>query len=203
MPDLSDISSTTAKTEARAAALAARRALPAEVRQQAAVRVQAALLDLVRTQRPRLIACYAPMPGEPGGADLPDVLAAHARLLLPVLLPDLDLDWAEYAGPGSLTPGPLREPTGPRLGNAAVAAADLVVVPALAVDRTGVRLGRGGGSYDRALARIRPDALVVALLYDDELVEALPAEPHDARVRAVVRPATGVDWTDGGRMAHY
>jgi 5-formyltetrahydrofolate cyclo-ligase len=200
------------KTEVRGRVLAARRSLSAEVRHQAAVRVQAALLALVQATRPAVIASYAPMPSEPGGADLPEVLGAHGRLLLPVLRTDLDLEWAYYAGPDTLSGAPLREPTGPRLGLAAVGGADLVVVPAVAVDRAGVRLGRGGGSYDRALARVRPDALVVALLYDGELVESLPAEPHDARVGAVVQPATGLvqlpishpdDWTEGGRMTQY
>jgi 5-formyltetrahydrofolate cyclo-ligase len=181
------------KTALRGAVLTARRSLPAEVRQQAAVRVQAQLRALVRATRPEVIAGYVPLASEPGGADLPEVLAAGGRLLLPVLRTDLDLDWAYFTGPDSLRAGPgLREPRGARLGRSAIGRADLVVVPAVAVDRSGVRLGRGGGSYDRALARIRPDALAVALLYDGELVDALPAEPHDARVDAVVQPATGL-----------
>lgn len=167
--------------------------------------------------RPKVIACYAPMPDEPGGADLPEMLAAHGRVLLPVLQPDLDLDWAyftgHFIGPGPLAAGSssvgsssvgsssarsfsagsrLREPAGPRVGLSAIGGADLVVVPALAVDRAGVRLGRGGGSYDRALARARPDALTVALLYDGELVDDLPGEPHDARVGAVILPSLGL-----------
>ena len=73
-------------------------------------------------------------------------------------------------------------------------AADVVVVPALAVDRGGVRLGRGGGYYDRALRHVRPDARLVALVFDDELVDALPVEPHDRRVTAVVTPSGG--WLD-------
>jgi 5-formyltetrahydrofolate cyclo-ligase len=160
--------------------------------------VQAELADLVRRTRPTTITGYAPMPGEPGGADLPEALAGalagSGRLLLPVLLPDLDLDWAEYRGPTSLIDnarGP-REPIGPRLGPAAVAEATLIVVPAVAVDRTGVRLGRGGGSYDRALARAAPDARVVALLDDGELLDALPAEPHDRKVTAVIMPTEGL-----------
>lgn len=206
-----------AKAELRRTTLAARRSLPAAVRRKAAARVQAQLLDLVRTVRPEVIAGYVPMPTEPGGDDLPEMLAAHGRLLLPLLRPDLDLDWACFTGPGCLSASaPLREPTGERLGLAAVGRADLVVVPAVLVDRAGVRLGRGGGSYDRALARVRPDALVVALLYDGELVDELPAEPHDARVSAVILssagvtrlpisqpPAPGPDWTGGDGMAHY
>lgn len=181
------------KTAVRGTVLAARRSLSAAVRDQAAVRVQAGLLALVRATRPEVIAGYVPLGSEPGGANLPEVLAAHGQLLLPVLRTDLDLDWAYYAGPDSLRAGPgLREPRGPRLGRSAISRADLVVVPAVAVDRAGVRLGRGGGSYDRALTRVRPDALVVALLYDGELVAALPAEPHDARVDAVVSPSAGL-----------
>jgi 5-formyltetrahydrofolate cyclo-ligase len=130
------------------------------------------------------------MRGEPGGADLPGVLASVCRrLLLPIVQPDHDLDWAVYSG--DLVPAAfgLREPPGPRLGPAAITQAQLVVVPALAVDRRGVRLGRGGGSYDRALARVGPGTLLIAALYDDELVDELPAEPHDIRVHAVVTPA--------------
>jgi 5-formyltetrahydrofolate cyclo-ligase len=65
------------------------------------------------------------------------------------------------------------------------------VVPALAVDHRGARLGRGGGYYDRALSHARPDATLVAVLFDDELVDHLPAEPHDRPVDAVVTPSAG------------
>jgi 5-formyltetrahydrofolate cyclo-ligase len=67
-----------------------------------------------------------------------------------------------------------------------------VLVPALAVDLAGNRLGRGGGSFDRALARVGPLIPLIALLYDDELVDRVPAEPHDVRVRAAVRPGHGI-----------
>jgi 5-formyltetrahydrofolate cyclo-ligase len=72
-----------------------------------------------------------------------------------------------------------------------VGAATAVVVPAVAVDRSGVRLGRGGGYYDRALLHARPGALLVAVVYDDELLDELPAEPHDHRVGVVVTPSGG------------
>jgi 5-formyltetrahydrofolate cyclo-ligase len=74
----------------------------------------------------------------------------------------------------------------------AVARADLVLVPALAVDRRGVRLGRGGGSYDRALARVGPNVLTVALLYDGELLDEVPAGPLDQRVRLAAQPSGGI-----------
>ncbi|MGI8761179.1 MAG: 5-formyltetrahydrofolate cyclo-ligase, partial [Jatrophihabitantaceae bacterium] len=75
----------------------------------------------------------------------------------------------------------------------AVAAADAVLVPALAVARDGTRLGRGGGSYDRALLRRRPGAPAAALLFDGELLDALPREQWDVPVQAVVLPA---GWQD-------
>ena len=115
-------------------------------------------------------------------------------VVLPVLTGDGDLDWASYEGPESMVPGArgLLEPGEAPRGVEAVARADAVLVPALAVDRAGHRLGRGGGSFDRALARVGPLVPLIALLYDDELLDRVPAEPHDIRVRAVVRPAHGV-----------
>ena len=118
-------------------------------------------------------------------------------LLLPVLRPDRDLDWVAHDG--SLATGGtlrrLREPTGPRLGPAALETAEIVFVPALAVDATGARLGRGGGSYDRALARVRPGMPVVALLYSGEVVPAVPVEPHDRPVTAALTPEGLVEFS--------
>ena len=122
-------------------------------------------------------------------------------VVLPVLLPDGDLDWASYEGPDSLVPGPhgLLQPSEPVRGPGTVARADIVLVPALAVDQRGYRLGRGGGSYDRALARVGGQVPTIALLYDDELLPSVPAEPHDQRVRVVARPATGLTFTGAPR----
>ncbi|MFF5215486.1 5-formyltetrahydrofolate cyclo-ligase [Micromonospora sp. NPDC000442] len=187
-----------AKQDARVGLLARRRARTEAERAFAATSVQAELTSLVRRLRPGRVAAYAPVGGEPGGPDLPTVLAdalpAGADLLLPVLRDDLDLDWAAWDGPQAMVAAGrgIREPAGPRLGVAALATADLMVVPALAVDQRGVRLGRGGGSYDRALARVPATVLTVVPLYDGELLAALPAEPHDQPVRAVVTPAHGL-----------
>jgi 5-formyltetrahydrofolate cyclo-ligase len=111
-----------------------------------------------------------------------------------VLEPDLDLDWADYAGAEGLAAGRLgmREPCGPRLGRDGIALADLVLAPALAVDEAGRRLGQGGGSYDRALPRAR--ARVLAVVFDDELIGEVPSEPHDRRVAGVLTPGKGVRW---------
>ncbi|MCZ7377022.1 5-formyltetrahydrofolate cyclo-ligase [Micromonospora sp. WMMC250] len=211
MPEFSDEAEVTrvAKRTARVELLARRRSLPEPTRAAAAGRVQAELVTLVRRLRPRRMTAYVPIGSEPGGADLPEVLRAalpaDAELLLPVLLADLDLDWAAFTGPADVIAAGrgIREPTGVRLGVDAVADAELVVVPALAVDHHGRRLGRGGGSYDRALARVPQATLTVVPLHDGELVDTLPAEPHDRLVRAVVTPADGVRTLDGGPGAAH
>lgn len=154
------------KAALRSQRLAARAALPAAERAAGDRRRDDALQDLLQGKR---VASYASFGAEPatGGTRTPSTL-------LPLLLPDGDLDWVRAEG-------------GPPLGRDAVAACDVVLVPALAVDRQGVRLGRGGGSYDRAL--LRATGLVVALLHEGELVDALPAEPHDVLVHAVALPS--------------
>ena len=203
MPDFSDLSRSPTdsgrsaspvrtKAEIRTRLTAARRSLPARTRHAADAALRAALVAFLAARRAKVVAAYAPQPREPGGADLPDALAAATRtVLLPVVGSDRDLDWAVHTGDLRTGRYGLREPAGRRLGADAIATADLVVVPALAADRRGARLGRGRGYYDRALARTAPGALVLALLYDGELLDALPTEPHDRPVHGAVTP-TGV-----------
>ena len=181
----------------RARLLAARSTLTDDERQEAGRRIRDALLDLPALQMAGTVAAYYSVGAEPDTRGL--VFALYKRgtyVLLPLLRPDGDLDWASYEGPDSLAPGPrgLREPAEPPRGADAVRRADVVLAPALAVDRAGNRLGRGGGSYDRALARVGPLIPVIALLYDDELLAQVPAEPHDTPVRAAVRPGAGLTW---------
>jgi 5-formyltetrahydrofolate cyclo-ligase len=136
------------------------------------------------------VAAYVAVGSEPDTAALLTALWARGtQVLLPVVLPGLDLDWAEYTGPDGLGPGPrgLLEPTGARLGREAVGRADVVLVPASAVDRSGRRLGQGGGCYDRALTRVPNRTPVIAVVFAEEVVdESLPEEPHDRRVDGVV-----------------
>lgn len=179
--------------------LAARNALtPDDVRERATALATRAL-ELPELARARVVAAYVSVGGEPGTLALLDALRARGvRVLLPALLPDNDLDWGVYDGPDSLAEVrhgsrmALLEPTGPRLGADAVTGADAVLLPGLAADVRGMRLGRGGGSYDRVLARLERAgsvAALVVLLYDSEVVERVPAEEHDRPVHAVVTPS--------------
>ncbi|MFF9039567.1 5-formyltetrahydrofolate cyclo-ligase [Streptomyces sp. NPDC014892] len=171
---------------------------PDDVRKTTAALADRAL-DLPELAHARTVAAYVSVGSEPGTLALLDALRARGvRVLLPVLLPDNDLDWGVYAGEASLARVrhggrmELLEPAGERLGPDAVTTADVVLLPGLAVDARGMRLGRGGGSYDRVLARLDragADPALVVLLYDTEVLDRVPEEPHDRPVHAVVTPS--------------
>jgi 5-formyltetrahydrofolate cyclo-ligase len=142
----------------------------------------------------RLVTAFVGVRTEPPTLPLLHALRGEGRsVLLPVLLEDLDLDWASYDG-SDLVAGArgMLEPAGPRLGREAVATADAVLAPALAVDLRGNRLGQGGGSYDRAITR--STAPVIAVVFDDEVVERVPVEEHDRPVDGVLTPMGGLRW---------
>ncbi|MFF9080110.1 5-formyltetrahydrofolate cyclo-ligase [Streptomyces rubiginosohelvolus] len=175
--------------------LAARVLLTKEDALRAAAVLADAALHLPELADARTVAAYVSVGREPGTRALLEALRGRGvRVLLPVLLADNDLDWAAYEGPAHLLPAGrgLLEPDGPRLGPDAVLAADAVLLPGLAVDGSGMRLGRGGGSYDRVLARLTAAGAhpsLVVLLYENEVVARVPVEPHDHPVDAVVTPA--------------
>jgi len=145
------------------------------------------------------ICAYVPVNTEPGSIEMLDMLLRRsARVLLPVARTSaedvpLPLRWGEYR-PGALTRGrwALLEPAEPWLPPSALAEAGLVLVPALAVDRTGVRLGRGRGFYDRSLTNRDPRAWLIAMVRDEELVDELPADPHDVPMTHALTPRRGV-----------
>lgn len=172
--------------------LTTRRRHPLAAAREDAEAIAAHLLRTPEVRRAATVAIYISLSNEPGTGPLVEQLhELGRRLILPVLLPDNDLDWAVYQGPQSLVPASrgLLEPLAPRLGPEAVATADVVLCPGLAVDGRGRRLGRGGGSYDRALARVPVGTFVCTLLYDGELLDHVPAEDHDRPVTAVVTPS--------------
>ena len=184
-----------AKTAARDQVLAARRAISIDELGRASQAITAHLLADESVRRAATVAAYVSVGREPGTTLMLDALVgAGKRVILPVLRPDLDLDWAVYEGAGSLVRAGrgLLEPVGPRLGVDAVATADVVLVPGLAVSWSGERLGRGGGSYDRALGRVPVGTLTCVLLHDGEVGRDVPVEPHDRPVTAAVTPTGGV-----------
>jgi len=193
--DNSNLGLSTQKALLRKEILATRSRLTDRERKLAGQGLRDALLDMPQAAMAGTIAAYVSVGSEPDTVGL--IFALWKRggyLLLPVLREDNDLDWASYEGPDSLAPGPrgLLQPTEPARGVRAITSADLVIVPALAVGRDGHRLGRGAGCYDRALARVGPAVPTVALLYDGELLDEVPAEPHDQRVSAVAQPTRGI-----------
>jgi 5-formyltetrahydrofolate cyclo-ligase len=185
------------KAQHREALLAARRAVPDAIRAAEALALTAHLGEIAGPGD--TMCAYLPVGTEPGSPQMVDRLRELcARVLLPVTRSGADgeplaLLWGVYV-PGALVAARfgLREPAEPWLPSSAVAEADMVLVPALAVDRNGVRLGRGGGFYDRSLALCRPGARLVAVVRDDEVVDELPSEPHDVRMTHALTPKHGL-----------
>jgi 5-formyltetrahydrofolate cyclo-ligase len=185
------------KAELRAEILLARRTLAPQVHDAEAD----ALCGHLRafTGSGQTVCAYVPIGSEPGSAELIDsLLRRDVRVLLPVARHDdaslpAPLRWGEYRPSGLVHARfGLREPVEPWLPADAIAAATTVLVPALAVDRAGVRLGRGAGFYDRSLPLAAPTARLVAVVRDDELVDRLPAEPHDVRMTHALTPNGGL-----------
>ncbi len=157
------------------------------------------LLPLLADLHVSTVCAYVPVGTEPGAEGMLDALETVAsRILLPITAtaPDgtpMPLSWGPYRR-GELVAGRygLREPAGTPLPATAIGEAEVVIVPALAVDATGIRLGRGAGYYDRSLPLRDPAARLVAIVRDEELVDRLPAEPHDIRMTDALTPHRGV-----------
>lgn len=181
------------KEDLRAELLAARRTLDAGARQAEADRLCSHLAETVDAAR--VVAAYVPIGAEPGGPQMLEILSQLSpTVLLPVTRTGpggehLPLQWGRYR-PGQLVAGRfgLREPDEPWLPATAVAEAQVVLVPALAVDRRGVRLGRGGGFYDRSLPLCGPGTRLVAVVRDCEVRGELPSEPHDVLMTHALTP---------------
>ena len=185
------------KAQHREALLAARRAVPDAIRAAEALALSDHLGEIVG--RDDIVCAYLPVGSEPGSPQMVDRLRELcARVLLPVTRSGADgeplaLLWGVYV-PGALVTARfgLLEPAEPWLPSSAVEQADMVLVPALAVDRNGVRLGRGGGFYDRSLALCRPGTRLIAVVRDAEVVDELPSEPHDIRMTHALTPKHGL-----------
>lgn len=114
--------------------------------------------------------------------------ARGVRVAYPRIEPKARLG-LHFADPSELEPSRygIREPaiSAPR---AAYDEIDAVLVPGLAFDERGLRLGRGGGYYDRLLPLLRPDAVRIGIAYDEQVLERIPAEDHDVEMDLVVTP---------------
>ncbi|TSD99706.1 5-formyltetrahydrofolate cyclo-ligase [Skermania sp. ID1734] len=179
------------KAQWRSAILRARRAVSPAVHAAEADALAVAAAGIVAAGK--TVCAYVPVGTEPGSPSLLTALAhAGATVLLPVVRDLGPLYWGRFTGLDSLTDAPrgLREPTGDLLPPDAIATASLVLLPALAVDRRGVRLGRGAGYYDRSLELAR--GRLIAVVRDCEIVPLLPAQAHDRPVGWALSPNGGL-----------
>jgi len=193
------------KDEFRKAILAERESRSSHDRELAAADFAQVIGDIPVVRTAACVAAYASRSSEPGTTPLLDRLAQRgARVLLPVLGTGLQRQWAWLTTSDELevrAPGRPPEPPGPALDAEALAEADVVLVPALAVDTLGARLGHGGGWYDRVLEHTRPGVPIIAVVFPSEVYDAvdfpIPREPHDRRVDAV---ATTAGWRRLGEV---
>jgi len=185
------------KARMRSELLEARRAIPEHVRRVESEQLRGHLTEAVSDAE--TVCAYVPMGAEPGS---PQILDALSQLCPTVLLPvartgpdgeHLPLQWGRYV-PGQLRKGRFgaQEPPPPWLPASAVAMAQVVLVPALAVDRRGVRLGRGGGFYDRSLTLCGTAAHLVAVVRDSEVLDDVLGAAHDVPMTHALTPGAGL-----------
>lgn len=193
----------TTKAELRKTVLAARRLLPPEQRRAEADALREHLPTVVCAGQ--TVCAYVPVGSEPGSPAMLDALVAlGTRVLLPVAREDeagvpQPLQWGGYRSGGLVDARfALREPEPPWWDAETVAGAAVILVPALAVDLAGIRLGRGAGFYDRSLGWADPAAKLIAVVRDDELVDRLPGEEHDVRMTHALTPGRGLVALGGG-----
>lgn len=178
------------KKELRKQLFDARRSLSPAARDTANAGLRSHLIDFLRRQGAHHIAAYMPVETEPGGQDLVPYLHSQSfDVIVPVSNPDFSMSWVRYAPDLPFMQGAfgISEPAGPALPGTPLADVDVIVVPALAADRHGFRLGKGGGYYDRALAQLAAPA-TVSLVFTHELLSAVPREPHDSPTSAIITP---------------
>lgn len=182
----------TSKDQLRASVQRARRQMPPQElanRNEHLCTHVAALLSTMNAPR---IAAYVPLPTEPGGPQLIDTVHNHSsELYLPRSNADRSLSWGRYSGPKSLHRGAFKipEPTSAPFGSSILHSLDLILVPALAVDKAGYRLGKGAGYYDRALQGCRTPT--ATLVFSNEIVNTLPLERHDIPTTIIISDLQG------------
>ena len=182
------------KAEVRARIRAARRARSDQARQDAAVDL-AQHVSALLPREPGTVSAYLSLPTEPGTGPLIAAARAAGHTIVVPRIADGRLDWVPLTADAALATGPMgiSEPVGDTMPEGALAGVNVVLLPGLAVDRAGIRLGQGGGYYDSALASVPLHAdggpLRVVVLFDDEVVDQVPSEPHDCRVDVALTPS--------------
>lgn len=152
-------------------------------------RPAAQLLAAPEVKSATTIAAYWSLPHEPDTHELLNFLQGEVRILLPIVLADWNLDWAEWNGEPLISKKGLWEPGGARLGIAAISEANVIITPGLGGDARGARLGQGGGCYDRAFKLAGDFPWRVMLLHDEEFsTTELFEDDHDERVHAIATP---------------
>jgi 5-formyltetrahydrofolate cyclo-ligase len=180
-----------AKRALRADLRERRQLLSDQAREAAEAGIHAQLDALVAEHGARSISCFLSTPAEPGTRSfVTDAVARGIRVLLPVTRADGLLDWAVATPEGDIAEGMygLPEPVGELLGPIAVNDVDLLVIPAAAVDESGMRLGWGRGFFDKTLGSMERCPPVYAVVYDSEVLDELPSDVHDQPVTGVVTP---------------
>lgn len=185
------------------AELRERRQLLSDSARDAAARGIAQQLDaLVASLGVRSMSCFLSTTTEPGTREFVDAAVSRGiRVLLPVTRNDGLLDWSVATPDLDIAEGlfGLPEPVGELLGPIAVNDVDLLVIPAAAVDRSGMRMGWGRGFFDKTIGSMEGCPPVYAVVYDSEILDEVPSDIHDQRVTGVVTPTQTVVLAPAGR----
>lgn len=176
---------------------AARRAMTAGVNLSLSREIVAKLIATAAYKRAQTIFLYASMAGEVQLYELMErALADGKRVALPLITGEHAMEAIELKDTADLVEGQYGIKTLPAVSATVIAPEelDLIIVPGLAFDRAGRRLGMGGGFYDTFMARSR--ALRLALAFDYQLVERVPIEERDELVDGLITESYSLDFNN-------
>ncbi len=165
--------------------------MPSAERATATADLTRQLIALTSTLGPRELTCYLSTPDEPDTRPFLEWTSARGlRVLLPISRDDGLLDWAPFdADDEGVDAVGMPVPTSELVSPIALNDVGLIIVPAAAVDRTGMRMGWGRGYFDKTLGSMDRRPPVFAVVFDGEVLDELPRETHDQGVDGVVTPS--------------
>lgn len=176
------------KSDLRQSYRSRRAAIPAAERAARSRALMAGVLALPRVQSARTVLAYDAVGSEVATRPLLETLWQSGRAVaLPCLRPDGGMDMLLVRSPADLEPGEhgIPRPKAPVCPPWRPDPSDVVLVPGVAFTRDGLRLGQGGGYYDRFLAEY-PGLWAIGLAFTEQVAESLPCEAHDIHLRQVV-----------------